>query len=107
MTRKLIGRDMSDSAFSTDRLKLWTMGVNLTLTTVGIIYLIDQGKEAVPLGTIAGALITRLMIGGAEDKPKSPKPCPVCGTTAINHTGEQCAMGLAARQKKSKLKENL
>ena len=55
--RKWFGRNLADTAFSELRLIIWSLGIALILLVIGIIVLGYQGKDIVPLGSLAGTII--------------------------------------------------
>lgn len=66
------------------------MFINLLLIVLGIIMLSMLEKEVMPLGTLAGAIVGYFTGKGMQ---KETVKCPVCGTTAAYHSGDQCEVG--------------
>lgn len=92
----MANRDLSNTPFSAPRLIIWGLFINLLMLVGGIIFLSAIDKEITPLGALAGGVIGYFTGKGMQ---KETTACGVCGTTAVYHTGEQCALGLASKLK--------
>lgn len=67
MAKKLFGRDLANTAFSGERLIIWGLMINLLILVAGIIWLVNQDKDIMPLGTLAGTIVGYFI--GKKGKP--------------------------------------
>lgn len=96
---KLLNKELVETPSSANHLVIVGMFTTLVILSIGLIILLSQEKDAMPLGALAGTIVGYFSTKRAQkDKTK----CEVCGTSATYHTTEQC-IRLVKTLKKEKL----